>query len=112
MLPQHPSINRAGRHADLPRKFPAQSRGVQERAAADDLRRRQAGVRVREIRQDVDWVGDEQEDGGFLDRLHVPDHAGEDGLVAADEVGAGLSCFVQEASVNHKRNRYMRDTTQ
>jgi hypothetical protein len=91
MLAQHPSINRAGRHPDLSRQLSAQPRGIQKRSAADDLRRRQTGVGMREVGQDVDWVGDEQEDGGFFDWLHVADHAGEDGLVAADEVGAGFS---------------------
>jgi len=84
MLPQHPSINRAGRHPDLSRQLPAQPRGIQKRPAADDLRRRQTGVRVRKVGQHVDRVGDEQEDGGVFDGFHVADHAGEDGLVAAD----------------------------
>ena len=47
---------------------------------------------MREISQDVDRVGDEQENRSLLDGLHVADHAGQDGLVAADEVGAGFSC--------------------
>jgi hypothetical protein len=84
MLAQHPSINRAGRHSDLSGQLAAQPCGIQKRSTTDDLRRRQTRVRVREVSQHVDGVGDEQEDGGFLDGLHVPDHAGEDGLVAAD----------------------------
>jgi hypothetical protein len=99
MLPQHPSIDRAGRHSDLSRQFPAQPRRVQERPTADDLRRRQARVRVREVSQDVDGVSDEQQDGGFFQGFHVADHAGEDGLVAADEVGAGFPWCVYSISV-------------
>ena len=54
---------------------------------------------MREVGQDVDGVGDEQQDGGFLDGFHVTDHAGQDGLVAADEVGAGFACFGFKESV-------------
>jgi len=84
MLPQHPSINRASRHPDLSRQFPAQPRRIQESATTNNLLRRQTRVRVREVSQDIDRVGDEQEDGGLLEGLHVADHAGQDGLVAAD----------------------------
>ena len=54
---------------------------------------------MREVGQDVDGVGDEQQDGGLLDGFHVADHAGQDSLVAADEIGAGFACFGLKESV-------------
>lgn len=46
----------------------------------------------REVREDVDWVSDEQQNRSRVERFHVVDHAGQDGLVAANEVGAGFAC--------------------
>ena len=43
------------------------------------------------VGEDIDWVRDKEKNGFLVEGLHVFDHAGEDGLVAADKVGAGLA---------------------
>lgn len=91
MLAHDKRINAAGGDARLGCYGAAQTRGVEEGAAADYLAGGQAGVLEGEVGEDIDWVGDEEEDGGGVEGFHVVDYAGEDGLVAADEVGAGFS---------------------
>jgi hypothetical protein len=92
MLSNNKRINTARCHARLSCQGASQTRGVEESAAADDLGAWQSGVLQGEVGEDVNGVSDQKKDCGRVERLHVFDHAGEDGLVAADEVGAGFAC--------------------
>ena len=91
VLAQHVRVDGRGRHARVLGQQPAQPDRVEEGAGADDLVPRQAGDLLREVGQDVDRVGDEEEDGVRFERLHVRDATVEDLEVAADEVDAGLA---------------------
>jgi hypothetical protein len=92
MLSNDERINTARRHARLSCQGASQTRGVEESAAADDLGAWQSGVLQSEIGENVDGVGDQKKNGGGVERLHVFYYAGEDGLIAADEIGAGFTC--------------------
>jgi hypothetical protein len=94
VLANNKRINAARCYARFGCQGASQTRGVEERAAADDLGTRQTRVLQGEVGEDVDWVSNQKKNCGRVERFHVFDHAGEDGLVAADEVGAGFACEV------------------
>jgi hypothetical protein len=53
---------------------------------------RQTGVLQGEVGENIDRVGDQKQNCGWVEGFNVFDYAGQDGLVAADEVGAGFAC--------------------
>jgi hypothetical protein len=57
---------------------PAEARGIQHGAGAEDAAARPVGLDAGEVGQDVDRVGDDQHDGIGIDRLHVGDDGGDD----------------------------------
>jgi hypothetical protein len=92
MLSNNKRINTARCHARLSCQGASQTCRIEESAAADDLGAWQSGILQREVSEDVNRVGDQKQNRGWVEGFHVFDHAGEDGLVAADEVGAGFAC--------------------
>lgn len=76
---------------DFLREGAAQAGGVEEGASAEDARGREVCELLGEVGKDVNGVGDQEEDGGGGEGGHVGDGGGEDGFVAADEVGAGFA---------------------
>ena len=72
-----------------------QTCGIEECTASNYLCGWKAGVLQGKVGKDIDWVGDQEEDGFLVEGLHVFDHIGQNGLVAADEVGTRFTCKVR-----------------
>lgn len=86
MLTQDVRINRARCHTCFGSYGSAKPRRIKKSAAADDLIFRQPGILKRKVRQDVDWVSYQEEYGGFLQWLHVIDHAAKNVLITANKI--------------------------
>lgn len=86
MLSQNIRINRARRHAGFGRYGSTKACRIKVSAAANDMLLGQARELERKVRQDVNRIRNQKQDGGFLQRLHVTDHAAQDVAVAVDEI--------------------------
>lgn len=71
MLSEHISIDTAGINTNLGGKNTPQSGAVEECSTAYDLSDGQARVLLGKVGQNVDWVGDEKNDGVVAVWFHV-----------------------------------------
>lgn len=94
MLSQHKSIDRARRHASFGRQGASQPRRVEECTTTDYLRLRQTGVLKGEVGEDINRVGNKEQNSLGVERLHVRYHALQNRLVAANQICARFSCTV------------------
>jgi hypothetical protein len=86
MLAQNICIDRACRDSGFGRYGSTKACRIEVGTAADNVLFRKAREFEGEVGQDIDWVGDQEQDGGLLQRLHVIDHAAQDVAVAVYEI--------------------------
>jgi hypothetical protein len=91
VLAQHVRVDAGRCDFGLGCEYTTQPRAVEEGARADDLGFREVGVLLGEICDDVDGVGNKEEDRVGCEGLHVGNCGFEDRFVAADEVSTGLA---------------------
>lgn len=83
---EHVGVYGACCHVGFTGQDTAQPSGVEKGAGTDDLGFWKAGELLREVGENVDGVGDEEEHGIGRKGLHVLDRGREDAEVAADQV--------------------------
>jgi hypothetical protein len=92
MLAQNICIDRACRDSGFGRYGSTKACRIEVGTAADNVLFRKAREFEGEVGQDIDWVGDQEQDGGLLQRLHVIDHAAQDVAVAVYEIRTRFAC--------------------
>lgn len=92
MLAQHIRIDAVRRDSGSRGQGAAQACRVERRAGAEDLGLGEPGELPREVGQDVNGVGDEEEDGVRGDGGHGTEYGGEDVEVAGEEGEPRFTC--------------------
>jgi len=104
MLSKNIRIDRARRHAGFGRYGSAKTCGIEVSAAANDMLLGQARELERKVRQDVNRIRNQKQDGGLLQRLHVIDHAAQDVAVAVNEIRTRFAYNSQSSELFSPRN--------
>lgn len=94
MLTENVRVDRTCRHLGLIRQDPPEARRVQKRPAANTLLSGQTSQLLREVRQDIDRIRHQQQDGILLERLHVLDRTAQDLKIAPNQVRPALALLL------------------
>ena len=95
MFAQNIRVDRACCNSGFGRYGSTETCRIEVGAAANNVLFGEARELKGKVGQDIDWIGNQKQDGRLLQRLHVIDHAAQDVAVAVYEIRTRFACGCQ-----------------